>query len=383
MQSKLNPSRALCTLGLEPAQRLGKGRRRSLVAVDVNPWLGCDSAGFVQPAQRPFVGSFQTRHRVAKRPTVAAVDGLNPKLDAAVHPAGNGGAITALAAFKAIGTTHRLIPDIFVNLCGKLKRDRRILGMKPKAFAFTGVLVLAFVVIGWPIAGQAAELSGDTVAAQKGNITIHPINHATLALHWSGTTIYVDPVGGASRFKGLPVPGLILLTDTHGDHLNRETLEAVAGPDTKVLAPPAVAEQLPPALRERTTVLTNGQSAEVLGIPIDAVAAYNTTPQRQQFHAKGRGNGYLVTLGGKRVYISGDTENTPEMAALKNIDVAFLCMNLPYTMTVEQAAEAVRAFKPKIVYPYHSRGSDLEKFKALVGADAGVEVRLRDWYATK
>ena len=255
--------------------------------------------------------------------------------------------------------------------------------MTAKVFAFTSVLVFAFAAIGWPKAGQAAELSGDTIAAQKGNIALHPINHATLALNWNGITSYVDPVGGAARFKALPAPGLILLTDIHGDHLNKETLEAVAKPDTKIVAPPAVAEQLPAELRERTTVLTNGQSGEVLGIPIEAVAAYNITPQRQQFHAKGRGNGYLVTLGGKRIYISGDTENTPEMAALENIDVAFLCMNLPYTMTVEQAAEAVRAFKPKIVYPYHSRGSDLEKFKTLVGADGGVEVRLRDWYATK
>jgi L-ascorbate metabolism protein UlaG (beta-lactamase superfamily) len=250
-------------------------------------------------------------------------------------------------------------------------------------FAFTSMLVFAIAAIGWPKAGQAAELSGDTIAAQKGNITIHPINHATLALNWNGITIYVDPVGGAARFKNLPVPRLILLTDIHGDHLSKETLEAVSKPNTKIVAPSAVAEQLPSGLRERTTVLTNGQSGEVLGIPIEAVAAYNTTPQRQQFHAKGRGNGYLVALGGKRVYISGDTEDTPEMIALKNIDVAFLCMNLPYTMTVEQAAEAVRAFKPKIVYPYHSRGSDLEKFKTLVGADVGVEVRLRDWYATK
>jgi L-ascorbate metabolism protein UlaG (beta-lactamase superfamily) len=255
--------------------------------------------------------------------------------------------------------------------------------MKARAFALTSVLILTFAGSGFPIASQAAELSGDTVATQKGNLTIHPINHATLALHWSGTTIYVDPVGGAARFKDLPAPGLILLTDIHGDHLNKETLEAVAKPDTKIVAPPAVAEQLPSGLRERTTVLTNGQNAEVQGIPIEAIAAYNTTPQRQQFHAKGRGNGYVMTLGGKRVYISGDTENTPEMGALKSIDVAFLCMNLPYTMTVEQAAEAVRTFKPKIVYPYHSRGSDLEKFMSLVGADAGSEVRLRDWYSTK
>ena len=255
--------------------------------------------------------------------------------------------------------------------------------MKSKAFAFIGGLTLVFAAFLRMMPCQAAELSGDVIPAQDGNITVYPINHATLALQWSGTTIYVDPVGGAARFKGLPPPSLILLTDIHGDHLSKETLEALAKPETKLVAPPAAAEQLPSGLRERTTVLTNGQKGGIHGIPIEATAAYNTTPERQRYHAKGRGNGYVVTLGSKRVYISGDTEDTPEMRALKDIDVAFLCMNLPYTMTVEQAAEAVRAFKPKIVYPYHCRGSDLAKFKALVGAEAGVEVRLKDWYATR
>jgi L-ascorbate metabolism protein UlaG (beta-lactamase superfamily) len=128
-------------------------------------------------------------------------------------------------------------------------------------------------------------------------------------------------------------------------------------------------------------VLTNGQTAPLLGVQIEAVAAYNLTADRAKFHAKGRGNGYVLTLGDKRVYLSGDTEDIPEMRALKNIEVAFLCMNLPYTMTVEQAASAVRAFRPKIVYPYHCRGSDLGQFKKLVGEDSGVEVRIRDWYA--
>jgi L-ascorbate metabolism protein UlaG (beta-lactamase superfamily) len=253
--------------------------------------------------------------------------------------------------------------------------------MTTKAFAFTGILTLVFAAFLGPAAGQAAELSGDSITAQKGNLIVHPINHATLALQWNGTTLCIDPVGGAARFKGLPAPDLILLTDIHADHLNKETLEAVAKPETKLVASQAVAEQLPSLLRDRTTVLTNGQKGDFGDISIEAIPAYNTTPEREKFHTKGRGNGYVVTLGGKRVYLSGDTEDTSEMRALKNIDVAFLCMNLPYTMTVEQAAEAVRAFKPKIVYPYHSRGSDLEKFKALVGADAGVEVRLRNWYA--
>ena len=201
-----------------------------------------------------------------------------------------------------------------------------------------------------------------------------------MALQWKKKTICVDPVGGAKAFQGLPRPDLILITDIHGDHLSKETLAELAGSDTKLVGPPAVLEQLPAGLRGRATSLANGQTGTILGITIEAVPAYNLKAERQRYHPKGRGNGYVLTLGGKRIYLSGDTEDTPEMRALKNIDVAFVCMNLPYTMDVEQAARAVRAFKPRVVYPYHYRGSDLAKLKELVGADAGIEVRLRDWY---
>ncbi len=229
----------------------------------------------------------------------------------------------------------------------------------------------------------AAELSGDKIAGPGGELIVHPINHATVAMQWKGKTMYVDPVGGPGRFKGLPTPDLVLITDIHPDHLDKGTLEAAVKPQTTLVAPSAVAEQLPAELRKKTIVLNNGQTGEVEGIKVTAVAAYNTTPERQKYHPKGRGNGYVLDLGGTRVYISGDTEETPEMDALKNIDVAFLCMNLPYTMDVEQAAKAVRDFRPKIIYPYHYRGSDLEKFNKLVGSDSGVEVRIRDWYASR
>jgi L-ascorbate metabolism protein UlaG (beta-lactamase superfamily) len=227
---------------------------------------------------------------------------------------------------------------------------------------------------------DGGSLSGDKIPTQDGDLIVHPINHATFLMAWKGTTIYVDPVGGGKRFDGLPRPDLILVTDIHGDHLNAETLAAVAGAKTVLVTPSAVAEKLPENLRQQTTVLANGESKSILDIKIEAVPMYNLTADRLQYHSKGRGNGYVVTLGGKRVYISGDTEDIPEMRALRSIDVAFVCMNLPYTMTVEQAASAVREFKPKVVYPYHYRGSDLEKFKKLVGEDPAIEVRLRDWY---
>ena len=230
-------------------------------------------------------------------------------------------------------------------------------------------------------AAIAAEpLTGDRVATKDGDLIIHPINHATLALGWKKLTIFVDPVGGAARFAGLPRADLVLLTDIHGDHLNADTIQAVATAKTQLVVTPAVVEQLPEALRAHATILTNGQSATVLGVTVEAIAAYNLTAERLKFHAKGRGNGYVLTLGGKRVYLSGDTEDTPELRGLRNIDVACVCMNLPYTMDVDHAASAVRAFRPKIIYPCHYRGSDLEKFKKLVGDDVGAEVRLRDWY---
>ena len=241
-------------------------------------------------------------------------------------------------------------------------------------------LLALFLGVGGASTLAADKLTGDVITNTGGDVIIHPINHATFAMAWGDKVIYADPVGGANRFDGLPRPDLILLTHAHGDHFSVETLQAVASNKTVLVAPPSVAAQLPEKLRAQTVVMTNGETKTAAGISLEAVAAYNTTPAHAQYHPKGVGNGYVVALGGRRIYVSGDTEDIPELRALKNIDVAFICINQPYTMTETQAADAVRAFKPKIVYPYHSRGSDLEKFKNRVGADSGVEVRLRNWY---
>jgi L-ascorbate metabolism protein UlaG (beta-lactamase superfamily) len=256
---------------------------------------------------------------------------------------------------------------------------------------FGGMKILATILLGgWlgggAVSGAAADsipLSGDHFPAQHGDVVVHPIHHATLALGWNGHVIYVDPVGGARAFAGLPAPTLVLITHEHFDHFNVETLLAVVPRGIPVVAPPSVARQLPRRLRSQTRMLANGQKAKVDGIPVEAVPAHNTTPERLIYHPSGRDNGYVLTLGGKRIYLSGDTEDIPEMRALKHIDIAFVCMNLPYTMTVEQAAAAVRAFRPKVVYPYHYQGqppTDLQRFKKLLAAESGIEVRLRDWY---
>lgn len=225
---------------------------------------------------------------------------------------------------------------------------------------------------------RAVEL--DKVATDRGDAVIQPINHATLAIEWNDKSILVDPVGGAERFAKYKKPDVILVTDIHGDHFDPKTLAAIAVGSTKIVAPAAVIEKMDADLKVKATALANGEKKEFSGASVEAVPMYNLTADRLKFHSKGRGNGYVVTLGGKRLYFSGDTEDIPEMRALKNIDVAFVCFNLPYTMTEEQAASAVREFKPQVVYPYHYRGSDTEKFKKLVSETPGIEVRLRDWY---
>lgn len=217
------------------------------------------------------------------------------------------------------------------------------------------------------------------------NIKITPISHATMVLDWNGTIIYIDPVGGASVFSGQPQPDLILITDIHGDHLNAETLEAVVAEKTTIVSPEAVDDEIRGKFKGQRKILYNGAVNEYKGFKIEAIPMYNLREDALKFHQKGRGNGYVIEKNGKRVYISGDTEDIPEMRALKNIDIAFVCMNLPYTMTVENAASAVVEFKPKKVYPYHYRGSeglsDVDHFKKLVKAgDKRIEVVQLEWY---
>ncbi len=238
--------------------------------------------------------------------------------------------------------------------------------------AVTTALSLAAV----SIAAQSTAPKPDTLAAASGDITIAPLNHATLELTWNNHVILVDPTGQAN-YAGLSAPDIILITDIHGDHLDPATITKVRKASTKIVAPAAAASKL-----ESPIVMANGETKIVDTISIEAIPMYNITrgpAAGQLFHDKGRGNGYVLTLGGKRIYIAGDTENIPEMRALKNIDVAFVPMNLPYTMTEGEAADAVKAFAPKIVYPYHYRGSDPAKFAALVGTGK-IDVRLRDWY---
>lgn len=228
----------------------------------------------------------------------------------------------------------------------------------------------------------------DEIPTSKGPLKIQPLNHATLALTWNGKTIYADPYQAPKTFVGIAKPDLIVITDIHGDHFDPASLDALDLTGTVIVAPQAVADKMSDALKAKTTVLANGATTEKLGISITAIPMYNLPESADSRHTKGRGNGYVLKLGGKSVFLSGDTSGIPEIKALKNIDVAFVCMNLPYTMDINEAAATVLAFKPKVVYPYHYRGqggfSDTEAFKKLVSEkDKGIDVRVRDWYTVK
>jgi L-ascorbate metabolism protein UlaG (beta-lactamase superfamily) len=227
----------------------------------------------------------------------------------------------------------------------------------------------------------------DELKTSKGLLKIQPIFHGSLILTWDNKTIYIDPYGGANAYKGLVAPDFVLITDIHPDHLDTVTLNTLETNKTKFIVPQAVADMLPAKWKNKIIILNNGKSAEEKGISISAVPMYNLPEEPNSKHPKGRGNGYILNLGEKMVYISGDTEDIPEMRSLKDIDVAFICMNLPYTMDINQASSAVLEFKPAIVYPYHYRGkdglSDTEAFKKLVNTGNNtIDVRLRNWYPT-
>jgi len=226
------------------------------------------------------------------------------------------------------------------------------------------------------VAAQAQTRPVQTFKSSAGPIKITPVYHASLVIEAGGKVIVVDPAKPAV-FTGLPQADLILITDIHSDHMDPALIASVSKAGTEIIAPPAVVKTVTTA-----SPLSNGETKTWSGWTIEAIPMYNLTrgPEPGKlYHDKGRGNGYILTYGGTRIYISGDTENIPEMRALKNIDVAFICMNLPYTMTPDEAAAAVKAFHPKVAIPYHYRGSDPSIFKkALEGT--GIDVRLLEWY---
>ena len=230
---------------------------------------------------------------------------------------------------------------------------------------------------------RAAGHSGDVFSTPAGDITITPVNHASFVIT-GPQTIYVDPVGDASLYAGLPAPDAIIITHEHGDHYNAETLAAIDTANAPMIANGAVFDMLTDDQKARTTSMANGDSGTILDLPIEAIPAYNITEGRENFHPQGRDNGYVLDLGGFRIYVSGDTEDTPELRSLENIDIAFVCMNLPFTMDAEAAASAVAEFAPTYVYPYHYRGRDNGTQDPMEFANMlpdGIEAKMGGWYA--
>ena len=224
--------------------------------------------------------------------------------------------------------------------------------------------------------GKKAMPDKDTFQTSKGELTITFVGHGTLVFEHAGTIVHVDPTSREADYRAMPKARVILITHHHGDHLDPKAVGAIRTPDTEIVLSASCASTLPEG-----TVMRNGETRTVAGLRIEAVPAYNLVHKRssgQPFHPKGEGNGYVITFGDKRVYVAGDTEDIPEMAQLERVDIAFLPMNLPYTMTPAMAASAARACKPSVLYPYHYGSTDPAELTRLLAGEAGIEVRIRD-----
>ncbi len=240
----------------------------------------------------------------------------------------------------------------------------------------TLIIVLFLGVVS--LATTSNDFEEDTFPTSHGELKITCIGHGTLMFTFDGKIIHVDPVFRYADYTKMPKADLILVTHEHGDHLDDVAIQDLTKEGTAIICTKKCMEQ---ANIEGSIIMKNGDTKTVQGIKIEAVPAYNIKHMRSEnspFHPKGAGNGYILTFGDKRVYVAGDTENTPEMKALKNIAVAFLPMNLPYTMTPEMVADAARTFKPKVLYPYHFGNTDTSQLVELLKDTPEIDVRIRN-----
>jgi L-ascorbate metabolism protein UlaG (beta-lactamase superfamily) len=227
-------------------------------------------------------------------------------------------------------------------------------------------LVFTIAAVAWAQSG----FQSDTLKTSSGDLQMTFIGHGTLMFQHANLVVHVDPVSQYADYTALPKADIVLVTHDHGDHLDPKAIEAVRTPKTIVIGTAKCVARVPGMITMR-----NGDNRTVQGVRIEAVPAYNIVAK--QFHPPGDGNGYVITFADKHVYVAGDTENTPEMKALKNIDVAFLPMNLPYTMTPEMVADGAKAFLPKILYPYHYGNTDASQLTKLLSGTP-IEVRIRN-----
>jgi L-ascorbate metabolism protein UlaG (beta-lactamase superfamily) len=214
----------------------------------------------------------------------------------------------------------------------------------------------------------------DLIPTSAGDLAITFIGHGSLMMTFNGKTIHIDPYSSLADYASLPKADIVFLTHEHSDHLDKNALAKLSTDRTIIVLTEICATQI-----EGGIVMRNGETQTIDGLKVEAVAAYNllhTRPNGEAFHPMGNGNGYIMNVGDTRVYVAGDTENTPEMKALQNIAIAFLPMNLPYTMTPEMVADAVRSFRPRILYPYHFGKTDTSKIVELLKGE-DIEVRIR------
>lgn len=218
----------------------------------------------------------------------------------------------------------------------------------------------------------------ETLTGKDGKpINITLFKHASLAIEYDGLEIYVDPVTKVGNtqidYSSMPKADYILITHEHGDHLDPNAIAELSKPSTQIILNATSEKQI-----GKGEIIGNNQSMDLKdGIKLESVPAYNTTPGREKFHPKGNGNGYILNIDGERIYIAGDTEDIPEMGDIKNIDLAFLPVNQPYTMTIDQAEKAALTIKPKILIPYHFSNTPIEQLKQRLDKDnLGIDVKI-------
>ena len=243
------------------------------------------------------------------------------------------------------------------------------------ALSLLSLALLTLVSTGVDPAVAGDQPPTDRIPTSAGPLDLTFLGHGTLMLTFKDTVLHIDPYSTVADYAALPRADLILLTHDHADHLDEKALALVRTPATDMILPPVCADRVQGGL-----ILKNGETRTVRGITVTAVPAYNLVHHRdngEPFHPRGVGNGYLLDFGDTRLYVAGDTENTPEMAALKDVDIAFLPMNLPYTMTPEMVADAARSFRPRLLYPYHFGDTDPQRLVGLLRDQPDIEVRIR------
>jgi len=238
-------------------------------------------------------------------------------------------------------------------------------------------LILLLVVFGYitGVANAQTHFETDNITTSDGDLKITFIGHTSLIFSFNGKVIHVDPDGELADYSTLPKADIVLITHEHSDHFDLSAIKILRTNQTKLVLTETCARKISGGI-----VMKNGDVQIIQGIKFEAMPAYNIVHKRdngQPFHPEGVGNGYILTFGDKRVYVAGDTENIPEMKTLQGIDVAFLPMNLPYTMTPEMVADAVKSFRPKILYPYHYGDTDTSKLLELLKDEQEIEVRIR------